>query len=206
VEIEFAMTFNPNRFGFLQVRPMVVFSDEVEIYDDELKDDNVLIASDTALGNGVLNSIQDIVYVNPNNFNFKNSRAIVPELARMNRNLLREQRPYLLVVFGRLGTTDPWLGIPANWGHVSGAKVVVEVAPENANLELSQGSHFFHNILSLGIKYFTIPHSNNYQMDWQWLENQKIVDETQHLCHVRLPTPLLIRVDGRCGRGVVYKL
>jgi hypothetical protein len=157
------------------------------------------------LGNGVLNSIQDIVYVKPENFAFKNSRAVVPELARMNRNLLNEQRPYLLVVFGRLGTTDPWLGIPVNWGQVSGAKVVVEATSENVNVELSQGSHFFHNIISLGVKYFSIPQSSDYHINWQWLAEQQTIEETQFLRHIRLSAPILVRVDGRCGRGVIYK-
>jgi len=206
VEIEFAMTFNPHRFGFLQVRPMAVFSDEVNISEDELNGDHVFAASDKVLGNGILNSIQDIVYVKPENFAFKNSRSVAPELARMNQNLLSERRPYLLVVFGRLGTTDPWLGIPVNWGQVSGAKVVVEATPENANVELSQGSHFFHNIISLGVKYFSIPQSGKYHIGWQWLEQQQAVAETHFLRHVRLPTPILIRVDGRRGWGVIHKL
>jgi len=151
------MTFNPHRFGFLQVRPMAVFSDEVTIDEEELHSENVLTASDTVLGNGVLNYIQDIIYVNPESFGFKHTRAIVPELARLNRKMVSEGRPYLLVVYGRLGTTDPWLGIPVNWGQVSGAKVVVEATPENVSVELSQGSHFFHNIISLGVNYFSIP-------------------------------------------------
>lgn len=114
VEIEFAMTFNPNRFGFLQVRPMAVFSDEIDIQDDELHGENILASTDTVLGNGTLNHIQDIVYVKPETFNFKHTRDIALELSKMNRALVSEGRPYLLVVYGRLGTTDPWLGIPVN--------------------------------------------------------------------------------------------
>ena len=206
VEIEFAMTFNPHRFGFLQVRPMAVFSDEVDIHDDELRGEDILTASDTVLGNGIMNHVQDIVYVKPDNFAFKNTREIVPELAQMNRMLVSEGRPYLLVVYGRLGTTDPWLGIPVNWGQVSGAKVVVEATPENVTVELSQGSHFFHNITSLGVNYFSIPPKGKFHIDWDWLGQQESVSETQFLRHVRLAAPLLVRVDGRQGRGVIYKL
>jgi len=206
VEIEFAMTFNPHRFGFLQVRPMAVFSDEVTIDEEELHSENVLTASDTVLGNGVLNYIQDIIYVNPESFGFKHTRAIVPELARLNRKMVSEGRPYLLVVYGRLGTTDPWLGIPVNWGQVSGAKVVVEATPENVSVELSQGSHFFHNIISLGVNYFSIPPRGEFQIDWDWLGQQESVSETQFLRHVHLPAPLLIRVDGRQSRGVIHKI
>jgi hypothetical protein len=109
-------------------------------------------------------------------------------------------------VYGRLGTTDPWLGIPVNWGQVSGAKVVVEATPENVTVELSQGSHFFHNIISLGVNYFSIPPKSDFHIDWDWLDQQECCKETQFLRHVRLPAPLLIRVDGRRGRGVIYKI
>ena len=185
---------------------MAVFSDEVDILDDELQGEDILAASDTVLGNGVLSSIQDIVYVKPGDFSFKHTRQINPELARMNRALVSAGRPYLLVVFGRLGTTDPWLGIPVNWGQVSGAKVVVEATPENVTVELSQGSHFFHNIISLGVSYFSIPHNGPFHIDWDWLGKQECLNETQFLRHVRLSAPLLVRVDGRKGRGVIYKL
>jgi hypothetical protein len=206
VEIEFAMTFNPHRFGFLQVRPMAVFSDEVDIQDEELHGEEVLTSSDIVLGNGVLNNILDIVYVQRENFTFKNSREIGRELAKINRGLVSEGRPYLLVVYGRLGTTDPWLGIPVNWGQVSGAKVVVEAPPENVSVELSQGSHFFHNIISLGVNYFSIPPKGVYSIDWEWLDKQEVVNETQFLRHVRLAAPLSIRVDGRQSRGVIHKI
>jgi hypothetical protein len=206
VEIEFAMTFDPHRFGFLQVRPMAVFSDEVEIHEEELHGEGVLAASNVVLGNGVLNDIQDIVYVKRENFTFKNSRDIALELAKINRMLVSEGCPYLLVVYGRLGTTDPWLGIPVNWGQVSGARVIVEATPENVSVELSQGSHFFHNINSLGIRYFSIPPKGAFSIDWEWLDKQEIISETQFLRHARLPAPLLIRVDGRHSRGVIYKI
>ena len=185
---------------------MAVFSDEVDILDDELHGEDVLTSSDRVLGNGVLNNLQDIIYIKRDKFTFKNSRKITPELARINRTLVSEGRPYMLVVYGRLGTTDPWLGIPVNWGQVSGAKVVVEATPENVSVELSQGSHFFHNIISLGVNYFSIPPKGNFYIDWDWLDQQECISETQYLRHVRLSVPLLIRVDGRRGRGVIYKL
>ncbi len=206
VEIEFAMTFNPNRFGFLQVRPMAVFSDEIDIQDDELHGENILASTDTVLGNGTLNHIQDIVYVKPETFNFKHTRDIALELSKMNRALVSEGRPYLLVVYGRLGTTDPWLGIPVNWGQVSGAKVVVEATPEDVTVELSQGSHFFHNIISLGVNYFSIPPRGDFRIDWDWLEQQDGSNESHFLRHITLPAPLLIRVDGRRSRGVIHKI
>jgi len=112
VEIEFAMTFNPHRFGFLQVRPMVVSTEKVHIEDQELVGENVLFASEHALGNGVNRAITDVVYVKPEGFEMKHTREIVPEIEYFNRKMLEEGLPYLLIAIGRLGTTDPWLGIP----------------------------------------------------------------------------------------------
>lgn len=205
VEIEFAMTFNPHQFGFLQVRTMVVPVDEVHVMDDELTGENLFLASETVYGNGVNDSIKDIVYIKPESFELRHARSVVKELERYNKDLLEGGHPYLLIVFGRLGTTDPWLGIPAKWGQVSGAKVIVEATKENIKVELSQGSHFFHNIINLNILYFSIPYSSPYQVDWEYLDQQEIVEETRFVRHVRLQNPLRVRVDGRTSKGVIYK-
>ncbi len=205
VEIEFAMTFNPARFGFLQVRSMMAPIDEVHVTEEELGSENLLVACTSALGNGELDTIQDIIYVKPEGFDLKNTLAIAPELDRLNKKNLEAEHPYLLIVLGRLGTTDPWLGIPINWGRISAAKVVVEATQENARVELSQGSHYFHNIINLGVKYFTLPFNSPYQIDWEWLKKQPVLEETAFVRHVRLRRPLRIKVDGRKGRGVIYK-
>jgi hypothetical protein len=205
VEIEFAMTFNPHRFGFLQVRSMVIPVGVVKVSDGELKGDNVLAASETALGNGVVDTIMDIVYVKPEGFELIHTQAVVPELDHFNDKLLKASRPYLLIVFGRLGTTDPWLGIPVQWGQICGAKVIVEATQENVKVELSQGSHYFHNMINLGIKYFSLPLSSPYKIDWGWLGKQDMVEETRFVRHVKLTDPLHIKVDGRSNRGVIYK-
>jgi len=205
VEIEFAMTFNPNRMGFLQVRPMVVSSDEVELNHGDLIQDNVLLASEHVLGNGHINDIKDIVYVNPDHFDLGKSRQIARELERVNQILLSDDRPYLLIVFGRLGSSDPWLGIPANWGQISGVKTIVEATQEGINIEMSQGSHFFHNLTSLGISYFSVPISGQYNIDWPWLKAQEEIQYTQFVRHIRVENPLQIKIDGRTGRGVILK-
>ena len=203
VEIEFAMTFDPHEFGFLQVRPMVVSDLEVDLEPDELLGENLLLGSEQALGNGKDQSIQDIVFVKPDSFLPKYTRVIAQELSDLNRQLLDENRPYLLIVIGRLGTTDPWLGIPIDWGDVSGAKAVVETTTEDFNVVLSQGSHYFHNITSLGVYYFTHPFSSQFQLNWDWLFKQEITAETDHLSLVHIPEPLSIKVGGRHGRGII---
>jgi hypothetical protein len=205
VEIEFAMTLNPNRFGFLQVRRMSVFDEEVEITEIELAGDNVLLASENVLGNGVTKFIEDVIYIKPECFDIKHTREIAKELTEINRVLLDAGRSYLLIVFGRLGTTDPWLGIPIEWGQISGAKAIVEATKEKFNVVLSQGSHYFHNLTNLSVSYFSIPFGGKYSIDWEWLEKQDIVHENQYIRHVKVPVPLTIMVDGRRGRGVVHK-
>ncbi len=212
VEIEFAMTFAggrnssvPHKFGFLQVRPMVVSNEPVEISDEDMVGDPILLASDNALGNGIIDNIQDIVYVKPEMFEAQYTQRIAYEIEALNKKLVADKRPYLLIGFGRWGSSDPWLGIPVNWGQVSGAKVIVEATLANMNVELSQGSHFFHNLTSFGVCYFSVLHTRQHQIDWNWLENQEDFSETQFVRHVKLPASLQIKVDGRSGRGRIRK-
>jgi hypothetical protein len=205
VEIEFAMTFDPHRFGFLQVRAMAIPTDIIHVSEDEMKGENVLLASNGVLGNGIVENIKDIVYVKPESFELRNTKLMVPELELFNNQLLKDNLPYLLIVFGRLGTADPWLGIPVQWGQVCGAKVIVEATLANVRVELSQGAHYFHNIINLGIKYFSLPFKEQCMVDWKWFASQEIISETQFLRHVRLKKPLKILVDGRRSRGVIYK-
>jgi hypothetical protein len=204
VEIEFAVTFNPTRFGFLQVRPMVVSSDEVTVMDDDMTGDNIMVASKNVLGNGTNNTLRDIVYINPEKFEAKFTPQIAEELERINKDLVNLHRPYLLIGFGRWGSSDPWLGIPVNWGQVSGAKVIVETALENLNVEFSQGSHFFHNLTSFNVSYFSVKISDPYKIDWKWLSKQHLEKEIKFVRHVSLATPLKVKVDGRSGRGAIY--
>ncbi len=208
VETEFAITLDnnkglPARFGFLQVRPMVVSDAKIDVAAAELGADNVLVASEKVLGNGIVDSILDVVYVKPDSFTAKNNPRIAMELEGINRHLVNSGDPYLLIGFGRWGSSDPWLGINVNWGQISGAKVIVEATLPDMNVDLSQGSHFFHNITSFQICYFSVHHSGKYKIRWAWLDSQKTVTETNYVRHVRLAAPLMIRVDGRNGRGVI---
>jgi hypothetical protein len=204
IEIEFAMTFNPHRFGFVQVRAMEVPTDLIHVDTQEMLGEKALVASETVLGNGVVDNIRDVVYLKPENFELRHSLAIVPELEQINSQLLAAGIPYALIIFGRLGTTDPWLGIPVQWGQVCGARVIVEATQENARVELSQGSHYFHNMINLGVKYFSVPFSSQYAIDWACLSQQEVISESRFVRHVRFSNPLQIRVDGRGSRGVIY--
>jgi hypothetical protein len=206
VEIEFAMTLGAEparqaRLGFLQVRPMRVSDECVEISDGEMTGERVLVASEEVMGNGQMTSLCDIVYVRPDTFEARRTSVIAEEVAAVNRILRSENRPYLLIGFGRWGSSDPWLGIPVNWAQIASAKVIVEAMLPQMNVEPSQGSHFFHNLCSSQISYFYVPHGG--PLDWEWLERQPAVSESRHVRQLRLPRPLEIRVDGRTRRGVI---
>lgn len=208
VEVEFALTLDregcePARFGFLQVRPMVVSQAEVDLPPAELTGAKVLLSSETVLGNGVLDAIRNVVFVHPERFDTLKTREIAAEIEPVNRRLVEAKTPYLLIGFGRWGTTDPPAGIPVDFGQISGAKVIVEAALPNLNITMSQGSHFFHNVTSFKIFYFSIPHGSEYRIDWEWLMKQRTVSETHFVRHVELDAPLCAKVDGRSGRGVI---
>jgi hypothetical protein len=208
VEIEFAVTLDPRRgksarFGFLQVRPMVVSTDIIEVLPEELTAKNVLVASESALGNGAIDTIQDIIYMKPESFDVKHTHKIAKELEKMNQALLKSERPYVLIGFGRWGSSDPSGGIPVNFAQISGAKVIVESTLPNMNFMLSQGSHFFHNITSFQVFYLSLGHWEKYKIDWEWLSQQKSLAETDFLRHVRLSSPLGIKIDGQTSRGVI---
>lgn len=205
IEIEFAMSFDPHRFGLLQVRPMLVSSDEIDVSDDDLFAEDVIVASDRALGNGSVESIRDIVYLRPEGFDAKLTPRIAAEVEKVNTELGRESRPYLLVGFGRWGSADPWLGVPVNWAQISGARAIVEAMRQGMNVELSQGSHFFHNLTSFRVPYFSIPSSSRFEIDWAWLASLETVSQSALIRHVRSATPIEVRVDGRTGRGIIRR-
>jgi hypothetical protein len=157
------------------------------------------------MGNGTVDSIRDVVYVKPDAFEARMTPAIASELETFNRRLRNERKPYLLIGFGRWGSSDPWLGIPVNWGQISGAKVIVESTLEGMNVEPSQGAHFFHNISSFRVSYFTVHHESSSGVDWDWLSRQNVVHETELIRHVTLERPVLTKVDGRTGRGAIWR-
>jgi hypothetical protein len=208
VEIEFALSIDPAgvaHLGFLQVRPLVVGHEAVTVDEAEVEGPRVLVGSRHVLGNGQDDSVLDVVYVKPAAFELTATTAIAGELEPINDGLLREGRPYLLLGFGRWGTSDQWGGVPAAWAQICGARAIVEASTSGLHAELSQGSHFFHNLTSFSVLYFSLDAQESRRIDWTWLDSQQAVTETRYLRHVRLSVPLSIRVDGRCGRGVIAR-
>ncbi len=208
VEIEFAATLDPDhgapaRFGFLQVRPLAALDDGAAVGEDELTGPGVLVGCERALGSGRHDGLADVVYLRPEAFSAAATPAIARELEAINESLVRERRPYLLIGFGRWGTSDPSGGVPVVWGEISGARAIVEATVPAMRTEVSQGSHFFHNLTSLGVMYLSLSPEEADRIDWSWLAAQPAVRETTLVRHVRPARPLTVLVDGRAGRGVV---
>jgi hypothetical protein len=208
VEIEFAMTLSPGpeseaRLGYLQVRGLLPRGEACRVEVAELSGDAVLVASEHALGNGRIDGVADVVYVRPDGYDAAQSRAVAAEIGLVNDALRRAGRPYLLIGFGRWGTSDPWGGVPVTWAQISGARAIVEAQLPEVRQEMSQGSHFFHNMTSFGVLYLSVVRGDVDRVDWGWLDGLTAESESAFLRHVRLARPLAIRVDGRAGRGVI---
>lgn len=210
VEIEFAISWNdqksfPVNFGFLQIRPLVV-GDELVSMDltETVKD--ALIFSDHVLGNGVLPPIHHLIYVKLQSFHPKDNAQIAQEIGLLNDWLKKEGDSSILIGPGRWGSSDPWLGIPVKWNQISQARVIVEVDLPGMHPDPSQGSHFFQNLTSLRIGYFTVSaHNEKSGLDWNWLETQPSLKETDHLRVVKSSEGFIVKMDGRTGRGIVLR-
>lgn len=194
----------------LQVRPILIREALQDIKAEEFESDTLICKSDKALGHGRHTNIRDVVYVKHENFNPSHSPIIAAEIGRINRQLVRQKRPYVLIGPGRWGSADHWLGIPVRWSHISGARIIIEASPQGYNVEPSQGTHFFQNITALRLGYFTIPPGSKREkqveggfVDWDWLKHQPALEETEFLRHVRPSDPLVAYIDGRKGLGLI---
>ena len=177
----------------------------VDIDLQSLDRSTLLLASERVMGNGFVSDIRDVVYVKPDVFDARHTPAIASDIARINVGLVDHGTPYLLIGFGRWGSSDPWLGIPVTWSQIGGARAIVETTLPAMNVDLSQGSHFFHNISSFRVCYFSVPDGAGRGIDWDWLAKQTAESETNYVRHVRLTAPLVMKVDGRIGKGVILK-
>lgn len=211
VEIEFAVNIDqadPKRatFYLLQIRPIV---DNKEVMDEDLslvRNEDTLLSSTSVLGHGVVGDVYDVVYVKTGSFNSANTQAIAYEIERINRGFTDREEGYVLVGPGRWGSSDPWLGVPVKWPHISNARVIVECGLENYRVDPSQGTHFFQNLTSFGVGYFTInPFKGDGWFDEAFLNAQPAVEETDFLRHVRFERPIVIKMDGKRSLGVVMK-
>ena len=211
VEIEFAVNMDPSdhtraTFYLLQIRPIV---DNKEIMDEDLslvKNEETILFSTSVLGHGIVGDVQDIIYVKTGAFNSSNNQLIAYEIEKMNRSFTDQEKGYVLVGPGRWGSSDSWLGIPVKWPHISNARVIVECGLENYRVDPSQGTHFFQNLTSFGVGYFTVnPFKGDGWFDEAFLNAQPAVEETEYLRHVHFDAPITIKMDGKKSLGVVLK-
>lgn len=210
VEIEFAVNLEVpqgerKEFAMLQMRPMVLSRESEELIIGEINKDETICYSTQVLGNGAVNGVQDIVVVDYEKFDRAKSKEVVQEVSKLNAKLLAERKPYILFGVGRWGSLDPWLGIPVTWDQISGAAVIVESGFKDFSVTPSQGSHFFQNLTSFRVGYFTVNADNNSFIDWQWLCKQTAVEELVYTKHLRFEQPITIRMNGHENRGVIYK-
>ena len=210
-EIEFAVNLrggtdsDPHEFGFLQIRPIAVASGPAGAAVD-VPPETTLVRTDKALGHGRFNDIVDVVYVPPQTFDRAKTPDIASQVGHFNALLKKAGRPYLLVGPGRWGSKDRWLGIPVGWAQINGARCIVETDMPDIQVTPSQGSHFFQNVTSLGIPYFTVNFGGvTGGVDFPWLDALPEDSRTEHVRHVRLPGPCEVVVDAKSHRGVVKK-
>jgi len=214
VEIEFACNLNADRTGdfyLLQIRP-IVDSKQTLVEDvAALPDDECLLRSHRSLGHGIVDDVTDVVYVKyDDHFTAMNNPAVATEIEHINRQMIDEGRGYVLIGPGRWGSSDPWLGVPVKWPHISAAKVIVEVALKNYRVDPSQGTHFFQNLTSFGVGYFTIDTNQSAEQGGMVrkdiLDAMPAVEETQYVRHVRFARPLRILMDGTKQEGAITML
>jgi CheY-like chemotaxis protein len=210
-EIEFAVRLrrgepDVHEFGFLQMRPLVLLREGDGPSLEEGQRERLLCFSPRALGLGHMTDIHDMVVVDFHRFDRSQSRIAAQEIARFNATLSAEQRPYVLVGVGRWGSTDPWLGIPVTWDEISGARVIVETGFRDFRVTPSQGSHFFQNLTSFQVGYFTVnAEVGEGFVDWDWVAAQPSQGELGFVRHLRFAQPIVVRMGGRDGRGAIYK-
>lgn len=213
IELEFAVNLFKGKekrpeFYLLQIRPLVAGQEGVEISLDENNNskDNWICVSRHAMGNGIINDIHDLVYVDPDTFDVSKTRVIAEEMGKVNQRFIEEDRKYILIGFGRWGTNDPWLGIPVEWYQISRARVIVESNFNSFVADPSQGSHFFHNMVSLKMGYFHIKRTTEDEyILWEWIKQQELFHKGTYINHIRTHKPLVIKLNGRKSMGVILK-
>lgn len=212
VEIEFAVLPTAGRgrratFFPLQIRPLSVDHEEVDVPEPEaLAEDGALVYTREGLGNGVSEELYDVVYVDGALFSPTETLKIQHELAELNRKLRDQGRGYVLIGPGRWGSRDRFLGIPVTWADISEAKAIVEADLENFRVDASQGTHFFHNLVSMHVGYLKVQYgSSSAWVDWDWLNRQPALERTAHCVHVRTERPLALRMDGRSGKALISR-
>jgi hypothetical protein len=208
-EIEFAVDLTKDKDGnasiyLLQIKPLVGTGAGYNIDPETINNDDLILESKKSMGNGVIDDITDIIYVEPEKFDNLRTTQMADEIDYLNEKMLKSNTRYILIGPGRWGTKDKFIGIPVVWPQISNAKVIVEVDLPDFHLDASLGSHFFHNVISMNVGYFSINHeTNNGKIFWDKLNHQKVIEKGKFFSHIRFEKPLLVRMDGKKGLAVI---
>jgi len=211
IEIEFAVNMHPEpgklkEFAMLQMRPLVISHEIEELDVENIQTEDLICRSEQVLGIGSITDIYDLVYVDFHKFDRAKSRDAAREVSIINSKLVNKKRPYLLIGVGRWGSLDPWLGIPVTWDQIAGASVIVETGFKDLNVTPSQGSHFFQNITSFRIGYFTVnSYINLGFINWDWLLEQQPIEELNFIRHLEFKEPITVKINGHKNKGIILK-
>jgi len=209
VEIEFAVDLTRDESGnasfyLLQIKPLLGTGAGYNIDPASVSEDDLILLSSKSMGNGLINGIADIIFIEPEKFDNKLTTAMAEEIASVNEKMIREDRKYILMGPGRWGSRDRFLGIPVTWPQISGAKVIVEVSLPDFHPDASLGSHFFHNVTSMNVGYFSVnQNSDKDSVCWDKIRNQEVLEKGEFIRHIRFEKPLLVRMDGKKGMAVI---
>ena len=209
VEIEFAVDLNKDKNGLasfylLQIKPLLGNASDYNVNIDKINKESILLYSEKGMGNGIVEDIKDVIYIDPNAFNKSETLKIAEEVSKLNALMVEEKRKYVLIGPGRWGTRDRWIGIPVNWPQISNAGVIIETSLEDFPLDASSGSHFFHNVTSMNVGYFTVqPEISKSYIRYDKLEAQHLVQKSKYLRHIRFENPLKVRMDGKRRIAVI---
>ncbi len=210
IETEFAIDLNKDKEGrasfyLLQIKPLIKNIIETEINIDKIDNDKLLLYSENGMGNGRNQDIRDVVFVDVDRFDKLKTEKIRDEIEEINANMTKEDRQYILIGPGRWGTRDRFIGVPVNWAQISNARIIVEMSMEDFPLDASLGSHFFHNVISMNVGYFSVKHNDLIDyINWDVLKNASTINEKKYVTHVRFEKPLEVIMDGKKRHALIY--
>jgi hypothetical protein len=211
VEIEFAVDLNLTKdslpsFYLLQIKPLVGNEADYSVEDEKLDKDQMILYTHKSMGNGRIDEITDVIFADPEKFDNLKTLEMTYEIEKLNARMLKENKKYVLIGPGRWGTRDRFIGIPVAWPQISNAKIIVEMSLEDFPMDASLGSHFFHNVTSMNVGYFSVNHTSPGDfIKWEVIKKQKLVAETKYFKHVRFNDPFSILMDGKKGIAVILR-
>jgi hypothetical protein len=210
VEIEYALDLDARENGLptfylLQIKPLIRVEHQVDIDLGQFDQNGLFMYAERGMGNGIIEHIKDVVYIDPDTFDKTKTRQMANEISKLNHYFDKEDKEYILVGPGRWGSRDPFTGIPVLWANISKARVIVEMGLPNFPLDASLGSHFFHNVTSMNVGYFSVPHNAQYaRLNMDILRTRKLVNETEFVKHVEFKQPLTVLMNGKERRALIH--